>query len=685
MASAPKNRWTTIALRTMTVPLALILAAEPKASAQDLDELTELSLEELLDIKVTTVSRASESVLRAPAAVYVITNEDIRRSGVRNLPDALRLAPGVEVAKIENNSWAISVRGFNELFSNKLLVLVDGRSVYTPLFSGVYWDLHNPVLEDVDRIEVIRGPGASLWGSNAVNGIINIITKSSADTQGIFAEAGAGTEERGFGTLRYGGEFAEGGTYRVNASYFVRDEAVDANGDSTPGDWDAFDVGFRTDWRISEKDTLAVQGGLFRGSAEFQGNVSSVVPPFVVSLSDDLGREGAHFLARWSRDLGERGEMHLQSYYDYFDNQRIVGGESRHTGDLDFQHSLTLGGQHRVTWGLGFRYTQTQTEDTPQVVYVRSTRDDQIISAFVQDRITIVPERFDLTIGSKFEYNTFSGLEIQPTVRALWTPTETASVWGAVSRAVRTPSHAELGAIGESAAFPPFSPENPGPVPAVISFVGSGGQESEKLITFEMGYRNQVTPEISLDITAFYSIYDDLRSGELGQPTFRLVNGLPQTFVPLFAGNGLEGDSIGLEFAGSWKVQNNWRVQTTYSYFDLDVELKPGSTDFASAMSTQGSSPRHQLGLRSYWDPTGDLAFDILVKLVDELKSLDVDGYVDLDVRLAWQPIENLEIGLVGQNLLENRRAEFGQVRGLLGVGQVEVERSGYGYVKFRF
>ncbi len=662
--------------------LAIAIACGARA-ADELD-LTDLSLEELLTIEVTTVSRAAESVLRAPAAVYVITNDDIRRSGVRNLPDALRLAPGVEVAQVEANAWSISVRGFNDQFSNKLLVLIDGRSVVTPLFSDIYWDLHNPILEDVERIEVIRGPGASLWGSNAVNGVINIITKSSADTQGTFIEGGGGFEERGFGALRHGGQIGDAATYRIFAQYFNRDGGVDADGNSEPGDWEMFHLGFRTDWDVSRQDTLLLEGELFRGDSEQRDSLSSPLPPFSIEITDDLGRRGGHFLARWSRYMGDWGDIQVQGYYDYYDRQSHSGGEKRHTADLDFQHSVEIGDQHSLTWGLGYRYTQNNFGRSPDVSVRDSTRHDQIISAIVQDRIAVVPGRFDLILGSKFEYNTFSGFEIQPTARARWMPNENTTVWGAFSRAVRTPSQIELDASAVVSSLPPLTPPNVGPIPAVILISGNNDLDAEELTTFELGYRSQLTPDLTVDAAVFYSIYDKLRSIEPGIPTFRIVNGIPQTVIPLTAANGLEGDAVGLELAGTWQVRSGWRLQGTYSFIDVDVMPGPRSQDFSFAASIEGSSPKHQIGLRSYWDVTPEIAFDVLVKYVDDLKASGVDAYVDLDLRLAWQPNESVEFGLVGQNLLQDHRAEFLSTQSLA-FRSIEPERAAFAYIKLHF
>ncbi len=665
--------------------LSTILGATAVPAEEKPGTLTDLSLEELLRVEVTSVSREREPLQRAAAAVYVIDAEDIRRSGATSIPDVLRMAPGVQVARVESNSWAISIRGFNEQFSNKLLVLIDGRSVYTPLFSGVLWDIHNVPLDNIERIEVIRGPGASLWGANAVHGIINIITKTAADVQGGFARLAGGNEERGHVTLRHGGALGDFGHYSVHASGFARDGGADpVSGDEQAGDWQNLDLGVRADLDFGD-DRIMLTGGAFLGEVESRFNqFNTAAPGFFSSESQDMTRAGMHLHGRWSRTLGAGSEMALQGYYQYWNAGNAIAPIERHTLDVDFQHAFDWGGMQRITWGAAVRGTMSDVDSSPEIDFNDVPRYDYSLSAFLQDRIALVPDELDLIVGSKLEYDSFGGFEAQPSLRMAWSPAGRGTLWGAVSRAVRTPSQAEQDADLIANVIPAFTPLNPGPLPVLATIDRNGGFDSEELITFEAGWRGQLSPTFGLDLAAFYTLYDDIRGSEVLAPRMTTINGVTFLETPTRLVNNVEGHGYGLELVANWQVVPTWRLQSTYSYLRIDLEADgPGAVPLSFEVP-EDSSPRHQAGLRSHWDITANLALDAQLKYVGRLRSLDVDDYVDLDLRLAWRPSEDLELGLVGRGLLHGRRMEFATPT-FRAFSAVDQERSIHGYLTVRF
>ncbi|MFN7140717.1 MAG: TonB-dependent receptor plug domain-containing protein, partial [Limisphaerales bacterium] len=474
------------------------------SSAQELTspDLTELSLTDLLNVEVTTVSRAAEPLSQAPAAITVIKGEDIRRTGATTIPDALRLAPGLQVAQVDAHTWAISARGFNDVFANKLLVMIDGRTVYSPLFSGVFWDVQDTLLEDIDRIEVIRGPGAALWGANAVNGVINIITKDARDTHGVLLSAGTGTEELGFGHVRYGAKLSENASARVYAKYFNRDNARLLDGSAANDHWEMFRGGFRLDWQPGDPNLLTFQGDAYVGTLDQTYNVPTFTPPFTALLADDIEAHGGNILGRWTHTFSSDSEMIWQLYFDQSVRNTPVFQEERVTADLDFQHHFILGERQRITWGGGYHRTDDEAGNTLSVALIPEERGLNLYSAFIQDEIQIIHDKLALTLGSKFEHNDFTGFEIQPNARIAWTPLTNAVLWGAVSRAVRTPSRAEHDII--------INP--PGAPPGSASLFGNRNFDSEDLIAYEIGFRSQPTTRMTWEIATFYNDYDNLRS-----------------------------------------------------------------------------------------------------------------------------------------------------------------------------
>ncbi|MBI2950411.1 MAG: TonB-dependent receptor [Verrucomicrobia bacterium] len=645
--------------------LKLCHAAERRSI--DPEQLAEIPIEQLMDIEVTTVSRSPQKVSQSAAAVAVITQEDIRRSGATTIAEALRMAPGLNVARIDSSRWAISSRGFNDFFANKLLVLIDGRSVYTPLFSGVFWDVQDTLLEDIERIEVIRGPGASLWGANAVNGIINVITKSTSETQGGLISGGGGKEETGFGGIRYGGKLGDNAHYRVYAKYFSRDDFVYPDGRDAFDEWDVIRGGFRTDWRMSQTDSLTVQGDYYDGTIG-QRITGLPLPVLMTTLEGPANVSGGNLLGSWKHAFSESSDLGLQLYYDRTERFDRVHRETRDTYDLDFQHRLPLGSRQEFMWGLGYRYTRDDLADgkdgSGNFAFLPPERGDQLFSAFLQDEVILIEDLMRLTLGSKFEHNDYTGFEIQPSVRLLLTPHASHTFWVAASRGIRSPSrfeHTIAGWIG----------------PAYL--VGNSDFESEKLTAYEVGYRWQAMKQLSFDATGFYHDYADLRGAEV--IGFRTAFPPPAPPFPVFrTSNILDGETYGAEVGANWNATDRWRLNAGYSL--LKMQLHNRGLDIAGDEHAEGNSPQQQFHVRSYLDLPYHLQLDSAVYYVDNLPNRRVPGYVRLDARLGWRPRSDLELSVAVQNILDDKHPEFGA--GFL-VEPVEVERSVYAKITWRF
>jgi iron complex outermembrane receptor protein len=611
-------------------------------------ELKRLSLEQLMEIDVTSVSKRSEPVSGAAAAITVITGDDIRRSGANNLPDALRLAVSMEVAQSNGNTWAIGSRGFNLTTSNKLLVLIDGRTVYTPLFSGVFWDVQDVMLEDVDRIEIIRGPGATLWGANAVNGVINILTRSSHETQGALVTLGGGKEEEGFASFRQGGRIGDGTTYRAYGKYSYRDALAYADGGSARDPLRRGQAGFRLDRAGSEAGA---------GDFTLQGDAYHGLAGQAVVIRADTVLDGANLLGRWTHNYSADSGSALQVYYDYT-HRRIPRWfeEHRHTVDVDYQHRIRVGSRQQVVLGGGYRTTHDQVENSPGVAFLPDHVTESLFSAFAQDEIALEPQ-VRLTLGTKLEHNRWTGFEVQPSVRLAWVPNERHTLWGAVSRAVRTPTRYDEDIVFYTAAGTPL-------------LEGSNRFVSEEMLAYELGYRAQIRTGLLLDAATYYNAYDHLRSYE---PT-------PSTVLPYEFGNRLNADTWGFELRMSAQATPWWRLHAGYAYLNKDLRLDPQSFD-PTGGKAEGNDPRSRFVLRSLMDLPRDVELDGTLRYVARLPSPVVPAYTELDLRLGWHATGALEFSLVGQNLLHARHPEFGAPSPL----REEVQRSLYGKATWRF
>lgn len=644
-------------------------------------DLMEMSLEELMNIEITSVSKKPQKLSEAASAVFVITQEDIRRSGATSIPEVLRMVPGLHIARIDANIWAVTARGFNGRFANKLLVLMDGRSLYTPAFSGVYWDVQDTLLEDVDRIEVIRGPGATLWGANAVNGVINIMTRKAEDTQGGLLTAGTGTEEQGFGGVRYGGKLGDDAHYRVYAKYLNRDSGVDASGDDTADDWDALRAGFRMDWQVRDDNLMTLHGDVYDGETGETVLRRSLVAPFQQTRVSSNDVTGGHVLGQWTRILSDSSDMKLQLYYDRNERDFDPGYFVIDTFDVDFDHRFQLSKRQEIIWGLGYRFVSNEVGSNFDVSFSPDSREDHLFSLFVQDEITLFKDRLYLTMGSKFEHNDYTDFEMQPSVRVMWTPKERHSAWAAVSRAVRTPSWADDDIRINNQVLPPdllF----PGSPPVVTAVLGDRGFESEEILAYELGYRVQPTDALSFDMAAFYNDYENLRTFEPGE-MFPEGTPLPEHLViPLRADNKMDGKAYGIELAAELRLLDWWRLKAAYTYLQEQLRLDGNSQD-TSSEAAEGENPHNQISIRSCMDLPRNVELDLWARYVDNLPSQDVGSYVSLDARLSWWPGDKLELSLVGQNLLDDHHPEF--VPEIIDTVPSEIERSVYGKITWKF
>jgi iron complex outermembrane receptor protein len=641
---------------------------------QPSDELTSQSLEDLMNIEVTSVSKKEEKLFQTAAAVYVITQEDIRRSGLTSLPEILRLVPGLEVARIDGNKWAISARGFNGRFANKMLVLIDGRNVYSPQFAGVYWEVQDLLLEDIERIEVIRGPGGSLWGTNAVNGVINIITKHTKNTQGGLVTAGGGSEDRDFGGVRYGGKIGENTHYRVYAKYFNRSALVNASGGDANDGQNALRGGGRMDWQATDRDALTLQGDIYNSSLRETPLGVSPAAPFAPNVNAPGQFSGGNVLGRWNRVFSKRSDLALQIYYDRARHDTISIDGRTDTFDLDFQHRFPIGRRQDLIWGLGYRLlaSQSNSSSATTVQFNPKTVHDLLYSAFVQDELTLLKDRLRLTLGTKLEHNSDSGLEIQPSVRLVWTPNQHQAVWGAFSRVVRPPTIASQDIRINVAAF-----RGAGGVTNILALLGSTDNRSERLRAYELGYRVQATGRLSLDVTSFYNLYDRLTTLEPGRPFFE-TNPLPSHLViPLVFSNLMSGETYGAEAAVNYSVTHQWKLSGSYSF--LRMQLHPSATSAdKSAETPEADNPRHQFQLHSYLNLPRSFELDTSLYYVS---ATAVPGYTRLDARLGWRVKEQVELSMGLQNLLAPRRAEFDSNE----VVTSQVKRSVYGKLTWRF
>ncbi|HWF10207.1 MAG TPA: TonB-dependent receptor [Bryobacteraceae bacterium] len=621
------------------------------------DEFKRLSVEELSQIDVTSPSKEPRQAFQTPVAIYVITSDEIRRSGATSIPEALRLAPGVEVARIDGNKWSIGIRGFGSRFSRGVLVLIDGRTVYTTLLAGTYWEVQDTVMEDIDRIEIIRGPGGTIWGPNAVNGVINIITKDTKDTRGTLVSAGGGSgDDQGFANFRYGGGNGKDFNYRVYTKAFTRgpEEHPDQRNFD---DWRASQAGFRMDWTRRTKDVFNFQGDIYGEEAGERVQAVSYTPPFQQDVDANQHLSGGNFMARWKRTLNSGGDIELQSYYDRTNRHEPNFGELRDTFDIDFIQHLALPGRQQIAWGLGGRWSLADDlEVVSGLQFVPASRTDDLYTAFLQDEIMLVDQRLTLTLGTKLLHTNFTDFAAEPSARLQWTLGRTQTVWAAFTHAVRTPSDAEedfnlSGYIGNA----------PDGTPFFARFNANEAFRPEFLNGTELGYRRLIGSKAYLDIATFYNRYHNLFSEEFTGPVFLETNPAPaHLLLPAQFGNGLEGSTKGFEVAPEWRPAGFLRLHGSWSYLMMNIRKAPGSIDIGSAPGINGASPRHQVLVEASIDFTKTVSLDLTYRYVSLLTAPQlVPAYSTGDARVAWRVHRNVELSLDARNLFQPSHAEF--------------------------
>ena len=655
--------------------LAFQIAADEEVSDTSID-LRGLSFEELLDVKVTSVSKKSESVSQSAAAISVISQEDIRRSGAMSLPEAIRLAPGMQVASIDASNWAVSARGFNDTFANKLLVMIDGRPIYTPLYSGVFWDSQETFMDDIDRIEIVRGPGATLWGANAVNGVINVISKNAKETQGMLAFGTLGTEILGSAGFRYGFQLREDLHMRVYGQYQERDSSVLSDGSDASDSYELGQGGFRLDWEPSAQNKVTFQGDVYAGSSSYLADSFPASPPFSGTVIRTPNVGGGNILGRWNHYFSEDSPLSLQMFYDHTDRDSGFIEEQRSTFDIDLQQRFPIGNSVEMVIGGNYRNSRDELVGPLGLALLPQTdgfspaeETLELRSGFIQGGWDIIEEKLNLTLGSKFEDNDYTGIEIQPSARIRWHPRERHTLWGAVSRAVRIPSRSERGIR-----LTQFAPALPG----IVSFLGSDDFRAEDMMAYEIGYRMQQNDRLWWDVASFYNVYDRLQTRELSFPSF--VGGIP--VIPVTAANLMQGESYGVELSLNWQLTDWWRVKPAYSYLHINVEKDAVSTD-VTAQSVEGSSPRQTFSVWSYMDLPHGFEFDTGLRYVDSLPGLGVPGYVALDARFGWRVNDSVTVSVGAKNLLDDRHSEFPPT--FFYLENAEVQQSAYAKVVVTF
>ena len=647
-----KSYWSDARRLFVSPVLCLAVGALCRAQTPAPVDLTGASLEDLMNIRVTSVSMKEQSLSRTASSVYVITQDDIRHSGATMVPDLLRMVPGVEVARINENTWAISIRGLNNRFSGQVLVLIDGRSVYSPAFTGVYWDQQTMPLENIERIEVIRGAGGTIWGANAMNGVINIITKSANDTHGGLASVTAGSQDRAQGLLQYGGTAGTGGSYRVYGRYATNGDSPSLPGQPAVDDGHESQMGFRSDWNLSNHDKLTVEGDVL-GASEAQTITTLFASqlPNSFTLNNRVLVANGNLLARWSHTFSNGSEATVQVYFDRvrrFDQ----GLNVQNTGDFDFHYHFQAGSRNDIVTGLGYRLTGQNFQDGYAITVGNGHRTDSLYSGFIQDEIRL-SESASLTIGSKFEHNSYSGFEYEPSIQFAWSPTSAHTVWASASRAIQQPSW-----VYADIQWDAGSANVPGAGTAIVQISGNPELPASRVFDYELGYRTRLSEQISLDATVFYTDYNGIQTIEPETPFFTVNPAPPHLVLPYVVADFGSAKNYGVEASAHWDIAKWWRISPGFSYLQSKLGLDPGSNDSAF-LASSGDSPKRQAQLRSNIKLPHHVEWDTSVYYVGSLAYGPVPAYTRLDSRFGWHIGRFVDVSITGQNLLSPRHAEF--------------------------
>jgi iron complex outermembrane recepter protein len=655
LASTTLNTWLQRGIKGCCLIFAAAVVFCGSAWTQEIPkDLGNSSIEDLMNIEVTSVSKKEQKLSATASAVFVITTEDIRRSGATNIPDLLRIVPGMNVAQINANTWAISSRGLNGQFSNELLVMVDGRDVYTPTFGGVFWDVLDLPLENIERIEVIRGPGGSIWGANAVNGVVNIITKTAGETQGAMVVVGGGNLDQGFATVQYGGALGKNTNYRVYSKYFNQNHMPGLTGEDARDDWHALRGGFRADSKISAKDTLMLQGDIYTGE---EGDPTTVLPsvtsPRALNAMLQTSLSGGFVQSVWNHIYSPQSDTTLSFSYDKYQRNDLLA-ERRGTFGVDFQNHLARVRRNDIVWGLGYRYSASHSDGSLSVFLNPANLNIQLFSSFVQDEIALVPERFSLVVGAKLEHNHYTGFTLMPNVRVSFTPSARQSLWAAISRAVRTPAETNAALHLNFAGFP-----GPGGIPVLIGLIGNPAFKNEGLVAYEIGYRTAILKNLSIDLASYYNRYDHQQTIEPSAPFFEGAPLPAHILMPTTYQNLMHGESHGLEMAVKWKITDRWTLSPGYAFNRIHMQTRALSQDMSTMESTDGSDPHVTAQLRSHLSLSERFDWDVSAYYVDRLVFQGVPSYTRLDTELSWRLREGLSLSVVGQNLIKDHHLEF--------------------------
>jgi iron complex outermembrane receptor protein len=644
-----------------------------------------MSIQDLMNVQVTSVSKKEEKLSKVAAAIFVITQDDIRHSGATNIPDLLRMVPGMDVAQINGSTWAIGARGFNQQFANKLLVMVDGRTVYSPTFSGVFWDTLDLPLFDIERIEVIRGAGGTIWGANAVTGVISIFTKKAAETKGMLLEAGAGNVEQGFGALQYGGTVGKETDFRIYTKYFNQDHMLDINGQNGADGWHRLRGGFRTDSSLSSKDSLMVEGDVSYGrEGEFGFELPAVTSPGFVPVSEEINLGDGSLETVWNHTYSERSNSSLQFSFQQHRRGDPLNPELRSTYDLDYRDQFSRGDRQDIVWGLDYQYSADRIGGSLTVAMNPPARAVQLFDAFGEDEIALIPARLFLTIGTRLEHNDYTGFEVMPSVSASWSLNDRNTVWVAVSRALRAPSRNDTNLVLNLGEF-----TGPGNTPTLLRLLGNPQFQDERVIAYEAGYRTMLSKRFSMDVTAYYDDWSNVQTTEPSGSFFETAPPPAHEVQTLTYENLIHGESHGVEITANWKVTDRWSISAGFAPAREHMHTNPKSADTQTTLFLEGNSPDWATQLRSHFDLSHALSWDLSAYYVDPLtdqgplSNVTIPAYTRVDTGLTWRLGEGFSMSVVGQNLLRDHHLEFEDVNGSLQSG--EIKRSAYAKITWRF
>lgn len=639
-------------------------------------DLKRMSLDELsnIDVIVTSATKKSQKLSKTAAAMFVITQEDIHNSGATTLPDVLRMAPGIQVAQIDANKWSVTARGFSGRFANKLLVIMDGRTVYNPLFSGVYWDTQNAQLANIERIEIIRGPGAAMWGANAVNGVINIISKTTEQTQGTEIRAGIGSRvKQGF--VRHGGKLGESAQYRVYVDYNNHDDSIDNSGVDTADQWDQAQGGARLDWKMDNNDSVTIQSDYYEGTSGHNKSIKPLLTSPYASVEDvRLKVRGSNIISHWNHQFSTDNQFDFKFFYDYAERSSRNLKQTFNTYDFEINHQFNSAEWNAINWGLGYRLITDEITGKADIVLNPSERSIHLFSGFIQDQLTLIPDVLQSIIAVRIEHNDYTGMEFQPTARLLWTPTDQHSIWAAFSRAVRTPSRSTDIRIDQQAIA--------GTPTRLVSIFGNPDIDSEEVYAYEVGYKFNFSHKFKLNVSAFYNIYDELRTLERNTPIIETSPTPAHILIPVYSDNKLQGETYGIEVSSSWKPNEIMAFNLAYSYTKIHLHYKDNSQDTTS-QSAEGETPQQQLSLRSDLNFMPAWSSHLWLRYVDSLPKQDIKAYVTFDAKLAWKVHKQLEVAVVGQNLMASHHIEYNPE--ILRISASQIERSILGKIVWNF